>query len=90
MSVAVSDACRIPVWCRSELRYATTNFILPIKAFAGRESKKLAAAMGSAREQLGVQGRRAPRPGTGGLRGGAGVPQEKPRGFAEAFGPQPK
>ncbi|KUI00925.1 hypothetical protein AU189_11460 [Mycolicibacterium acapulense] len=57
----------------------------------GVDSKKLAAAMSTARDQLGVTApaKRIPKPGTGGaLRSGSGVPQEKPRGFTDAFAPR--
>lgn len=47
---------------------------------------KLGAAMGTARQQLGIR-QPAPAPGRAGLKSGSGVPHEKPRGFAEAFGP---
>ncbi len=52
------------------------------------DTGKLGAAMTTAREQLGIQRRIPPRPGEGGsLRSGSGVPQEKPRGFVDAFRP---
>ncbi|MCV7221608.1 hypothetical protein [Mycolicibacterium elephantis] len=56
----------------------------------GVDDRKLAAAIKQAAEQLGVQPpkRRTPRPGAGSpLRSGAGIPEGKPRGFADAFAP---
>jgi len=51
------------------------------------DTGKLAAAMGTAREQLGIR-QPAPAPGRGrGLQSGSGVPQEKPAGFVDAFKP---
>lgn len=56
------------------------------------DAAKLSAAISTAKAELGVAPpkRTPPRPGAGkGLQSGAGVPQQKPAGFAAAFGPRP-
>lgn len=52
------------------------------------DDRKLAAAMNTARAQLGIA-RRTPAPGAHGFRSGSGAPQQKHNPFAAAFGPKP-